>query len=46
MAIVIASVDPGASNRERYLAAGADDMLIKPFRLSDLIAVVARLTAK
>lgn len=45
IAIVIASVDPGASNRERYLAAGADDVLIKPFRLSDLIAVVAKLAA-
>ena len=45
IAIVVASVDPGASNRERYLAAGADDMLIKPIRLSDLLAVVARLTA-
>jgi CheY-like chemotaxis protein len=44
IAIVVASVDPGASNRELYLAAGADDMLIKPIRLSDLLAVVAKLT--
>jgi CheY-like chemotaxis protein len=45
IAIVIASVLATASDRERYLAAGADDVLIKPFRLSDLIAVVAKLTA-
>jgi len=44
-AIVIASVHLNVGERERYLAAGADDMLIKPFRLSDLLAVVARLTA-
>jgi putative two-component system response regulator len=41
---VIASVLATASDRERYLVAGADDVMIKPFRLSDLIAVVARLT--
>jgi DNA-binding response OmpR family regulator len=35
-----------ASDRERFLAAGADDVLSKPFRLGDLVAVVARLTAK
>jgi response regulator RpfG family c-di-GMP phosphodiesterase len=44
-AIVIASVHLNAGDRERYMAAGADDMLIKPFRLSDLIAVAAKLTA-
>jgi CheY-like chemotaxis protein len=43
--IVIASVLATASDRERYLVAGADDVLIKPFRLSDLVAVVAKLTA-
>jgi CheY-like chemotaxis protein len=45
IAIVIASVHLNAGDRERFLAAGADDVLIKPFRLSDLIAVVAKLTA-
>lgn len=45
IAIVIASVLATVSDRERYLAAGADDVLIKPFRLSDLIAVAAKLTA-
>jgi response regulator RpfG family c-di-GMP phosphodiesterase len=45
IAIVIMSVHPMASDRERFLAAGADDMLIKPFRLSDLIALVVKLTA-
>jgi DNA-binding response OmpR family regulator len=34
-----------ASDRERVLAAGADDILSKPFRLADLVAVVAKLTA-
>jgi response regulator RpfG family c-di-GMP phosphodiesterase len=45
IAIVIASVLATASDRERYLVSGADDVLIKPFRLSDLIAVVTRLTS-
>jgi two-component system cell cycle response regulator DivK len=45
IAIVIASVLATASNRERFLASGADDVLMPPFRLSDLIAAVARLTA-
>jgi len=35
-----------ASDRERFLAAGADDILSKPFRLADLVAIVAKLTAK
>jgi CheY-like chemotaxis protein len=43
--IVIASAHSMASDRERFLAAGADDILSKPFRLTDLVAVVARLTA-
>ncbi|HUY74523.1 MAG TPA: HD domain-containing phosphohydrolase [Candidatus Dormibacteraeota bacterium] len=45
IAIVIMSVNPTASDRERFLAAGADDVLIKPIRLGDLVAVVAKLTA-
>jgi CheY-like chemotaxis protein len=43
--IVIASAHSMASDRERFLAAGADDILSKPFRLADLVAVVAKLTA-
>jgi CheY-like chemotaxis protein len=43
--IVIASAHSMASDRERFLAAGADDVLSKPFRLTDLTAVVDRLTA-
>jgi CheY-like chemotaxis protein len=45
MAIVIASAHSMASDRERFLAAGADDVLSKPFRLTDLTAVVTKLTA-
>jgi CheY-like chemotaxis protein len=45
-AIVIASAHSMASDRERFLAAGADDILSKPFRLADLVAIVAKLTAK
>ena len=44
--IVIASAHSMASDRERFLAAGADDILSKPFRLADLIAIVGRLTAR
>ena len=44
MAIVIASAHSMASDRERFLAAGADEVLSKPFRLTDLTAVVDRLT--
>src|ERR1700674_2089879 len=44
-AIVIASAHSMASDRERFLAAGADDILSKPFRLADLVAIVAKLTA-
>ena len=43
--IVIASAHSMASDRERFLAAGADDILSKPFRLADLVAIVGRLTA-
>ncbi len=46
MRVVIASAHSMASDRERFLAAGADDVLSKPFRLGDLVAVVAKLTAK
>jgi len=43
--IVIASAHSMASDRERFLAAGADDVLSKPFRLADLVAIVGKLTA-
>src|SRR5260370_429967 len=46
MRIVIASAHSMASDREPSLAARAHDVLSKPFRLGDLIAVVAKLTAK
>jgi CheY-like chemotaxis protein len=46
MRIVIASAHSMVSDRERFLAAGADDVLSKPFRLGDLIDVVKKLTAK
>jgi len=35
-----------AIDRERFLAAGADDVLSKPFRLGDLVAAVEKLTAR
>ena len=41
--IVIASAHSMASDRERFLAAGADDVLSKPFRLAELVDVVERL---
>lgn len=44
--IVIASAHSMASDRERFLAAGADDVLSKPFRLADLISIVAKLAAE
>src|SRR5690348_17849434 len=44
MRIVIASAHSMLSDRERFLAAGADDVLSKPFRLADLIAIVQSLT--
>jgi len=40
MPIVIASAHSMSSDRDRFLAAGADNVLSKPFRLADLIAVV------
>ncbi|HET7419626.1 MAG TPA: response regulator [Candidatus Dormibacteraeota bacterium] len=43
MPIVIASAHSMASDRERFLAAGADNVLSKPFRLADLIAIVQSL---
>ena len=46
MRIVIASAHSMLSDRERFLAAGADDVLSKPFRLAELIAVVQKLIPK
>ncbi len=43
MMIVIASAHSMASDRERFLAAGADDVLSKPFKLTELTGVVDRL---
>jgi CheY-like chemotaxis protein len=43
MPIVIASAHSMASDRERFLAAGADNVLSKPFRLADLISIVDQL---
>jgi CheY-like chemotaxis protein len=43
MPVVIASAHSMSSDRERFLAAGADDVLSKPFRLADLIAIVESL---
>jgi CheY-like chemotaxis protein len=43
MPIVIASAHSMASDRERFLAAGADNVLSKPFRLADLISIVQSL---
>jgi CheY-like chemotaxis protein len=44
LAIVIASAHSMAGDRERFLAAGADDVLSKPFKLTELTSVVERLT--
>ena len=41
--IVIASAHSMASDRERFLAAGANNVLSKPFRLADLVAIVQSL---
>jgi CheY-like chemotaxis protein len=46
MPIVIASAHSMASDRERFLAAGADNVLSKPFRLTDLVSIVAKLAAQ
>ena len=43
MPIVIASAHSMSSDRERFLAAGADDVLSKPFRLADLVSIVQKL---
>ena len=43
MPVVIASAHSMASDRERFLAAGADNVLSKPFRLADLISIVQSL---
>ena len=44
--IVITSMDPSPSNSKRFLAAGADEVMIKPFRLIDLVAIVTKLAAR
>ena len=46
MPIVIASAHSMASDTDRFLAAGADKVLSKPFRLADLVAIVAKLAGK
>ncbi len=46
MMIVIASAHSMASDRERFLAAGADDVLSKPFKLTELTGVVERLAGR
>jgi CheY-like chemotaxis protein len=46
MPIVIASAHSMASDRERFLAAGADNVLSKPFRLADLVAMVQSLAGQ
>ena len=43
MPVVIASAHSMASDRERFLAAGADSVLSKPFRLADLVSAVDNL---
>ena len=43
MVVVIASAHSMAGDRERFLAAGANDVLSKPFRLNDLTSVVDKL---
>ena len=43
MPIVIASAHSMSSDRDRFLAAGADNVLSKPFRLADLISIVENL---
>ena len=46
MPIVIASAHSMASDTERFLAAGADKVLSKPFRLTDLLAIVTTFAAE
>ena len=43
MVIVIASAHSMAGDRERFLEAGANDVLSKPFKLTDLTGMVAKL---
>ena len=43
MAVVIASAHSMAGDRERFLAAGADDVLAKPFKLTELTGIVEKL---
>ena len=44
--IIIASAHSMASDRERFLAAGADGVLSKPFRLAELVEAVEKLARK
>jgi len=46
MPVVIASAHSMASDTDRFLAAGADKVLSKPFRLADLVAIVGQLAGK
>jgi CheY-like chemotaxis protein len=46
MPVVIASAHSMASDTDRFLAAGADKVLSKPFRLADLVAIVGQLAQK
>ena len=43
MVVVIASAHSMAGDRERFLAAGADDVLGKPFKLTELTGIVEKL---
>lgn len=44
--VVIMTVDPSDWNRKRFLAAGAHLVMSKPFRLTDLIAIVAEFAVR
>jgi CheY-like chemotaxis protein len=46
MPIVIASAHSMESDRERYIVAGADGVLSKPFRLADLVSVVDKVAER
>ena len=43
MVVVIASAHSMAGDRERFLAAGANDVLAKPFKLTELTGIVDKL---
>lgn len=43
MVVVIASAHSMAGDRERFLAAGANDVLAKPFKLTELTGIVEKL---